>query len=166
MTTNREQSPSSVNTSQRSPQHQDDLPVVEIFDDNELLYRRYLLAHFIDHQLVPQHFQFPRPSFNRSKFSQPEDVLHPDCCDGKVLEPGWGVLECFASDACVSTQSHDDRKLTLRPKHRPLPTCYAHSELWCFLPDGTETKPSATVREKLRIKLSNIKFNERVPAIA
>jgi hypothetical protein len=84
MTTNHEQSPSSENTSERSPVHQDGLQVVDTFDSDEVLYRRYLLAHFIDHELVPQHFQFPRPSFNRSKFSEPVDVLHPDCCHGNL----------------------------------------------------------------------------------
>jgi hypothetical protein len=146
--------------------HQDGLSVVDTFDDNEVLYRRYVLAHFVDHVLVPQHFQFPRPSFNRSKFSQPVDVLHPDCCDGKVLGTGWGVLECLASDAHVSAQSHDNKELVLHPKHRPLPTCYAHSELWCFSSEGgTEVKPSTTVKEKFRIKLAK-KFNENILATA
>jgi hypothetical protein len=140
------------------------LSVVETFDDDEVLYRRYLLAHFIDHELVPQHFHFPRPSFNRSKFSRPLDVLHPDCCDGKTLGTGWGVLECLASDAHVSTQSHDAKELVLHPKHKPLATCYAHTELWCFTSEsGAEAKPSPTVKEKLRIKLAK-KFNERIPA--
>ena len=146
--------------------HQDGLPVVDTFDDNEVLYRRYLLAHFVDHELVPQHFQFPRPSFNRSKFSQPVDVLHPDCCDGRVFGSGLGVLECLASDARVSTLSHDNREVALHPKHIPLPTCYAHSELWCIISeDGTELRPSSTVREKFRIKLAK-KFSERIPATA
>jgi hypothetical protein len=142
------------------------LSVVETFDDDEVLYRRYLLAHFIDHELVPQHFQFPRPSFNRSKFSEPVDVLHPDCCDGKVLGTGWGVLECLALDARVSTQSHDDKELVLGPKHRPLPTCYAHSELWCIVAEsGVEPKLSSTLKERFRIKLAK-KFNERILATA
>jgi hypothetical protein len=146
--------------------HQDGLSVVDTFDDNEVLYRRYLLAHFVDHELVPQHFRFPRPSLNRSKFSQPVDVLHPDCCDGKVLGTGWGVLECLASDAHVSTQSHDNKELVLHPKHRPLLTCYAHSELWCIASEsGAEVKPSTTAKEKFRIKLAK-KFNERIPATA
>jgi hypothetical protein len=135
-----------------------------MFDEGEVLYRRYLLAHFVDRELVPQHFQFPRPSFNRSKFSQPEDVLHPDCCDGKSLAPGWGVLECVASDARVSAQSQDNKELVLDPKHRPLSTCYAHSELWCIVSESdTEVKPSSTVKEKFRIKLAK-KFTERIRA--
>jgi len=166
MPTNQEQSPSSENTSQHKPVHQDELPVVETFDDDEVLYRRYLLAHFVDHELVPQHFQFPRPSLNRSRFSQPVDVLHPDCCDGRNLGPGWGVLECSASDVRVSVQSHDHQELVLRPMHRPLPTCYAHSELWCIVAEsGAEVKPSSTVKEKFRIRLAK-KFNERISATA
>jgi len=166
MPTNQEQSPSSESTLQPSPTHQDGLPVVEAFDDGEVLYRRYLLVHFIDRELVPQHFQFPRPSFNRSKFSQPDDVLHPDCCDGRVLGSGWGVLECPASDARVSTRSQEDKELVLHPKHVPRQTCYAHSELWCFESEnGMEVKPSSKVRERLRIKLAK-KFNERIPATA
>lgn len=163
---NQEQSPSSENTLQHRPVHQGGLPVVETFDDDEVLYRRYLQAHFVDHELVPQHFQFPRPSFNRSKFSQPVDVLHPDCCGGREFGPGWGVLECPASNARVSAQSHDQQELVLHPTHRPLPTCYAHSELCCIVAEsGAEVKPSSTAKEKFRIKLAK-KFNERIPAKA
>jgi hypothetical protein len=164
MPTNPEQSPSSEHTLQHSPLHQDGLPVVRTFDNDEVIYRRYLSDHFVEQQLVPQHFQFPNPSFNRSKFSRPEDVLHADCCDGKVLGSGWGVLECLASAACVSIQSHDNRTLILHPTHVPLPTCYAHSELSCIASEnGTAVKPSPTAKEKFRIKLAKI-FKERIQA--
>jgi hypothetical protein len=106
-------------------------------------------------QVAPQSIRFPKPSFNRSKFSKPEDVLHVDCCDGKRL-PGWGVLESRLSDLRASAESGDNRTFTLYPKHEPETTCYAHSELWCSSPTSEDAKPTDSVKEKLRIKLARI----------
>jgi len=104
MPTNPEQSPSSEATSQARPMHQDGRTAVDSFDPDEFLYRRYALVHFADGQVLPQSISFPKPSFNRGKFSRPEDVLHVDCCDGKELM-GWGVLESKVSEIMVSAES-------------------------------------------------------------
>src|SRR5271154_5097258 len=69
-----------------------------IFGHGERLYRRYMADHFKQRQLLPAAFRFPRQSFNREKYSIPEDVLHCDCCDGRKLPDGWGVLECSSTD--------------------------------------------------------------------
>jgi hypothetical protein len=153
MPTNPEHSPSSEPTLQVRPVHQDGRMAVDTFDPDEFLYRRYSTVHLVDGQVLPQTISFPNPSFNRNKFSRPEDVLHIDCCDGKE-RPGWGVLEGRASDLCVSAESGDKRKFTMYPKHAPKPTCYAHSELWCASPDSKDAKPSQSAKEKLRILLS------------
>jgi hypothetical protein len=144
--------------------HQDGRTAVDTFDADEFLYRRYAMVHFADGQVLPQTISFPKPSFNRSKFSRPEDVLHIDCCDGKGL-PGWGVLESRASDLCVSAESGDKRKFTLYPKHVPEPTCYAHSELWCTSPTSEDAKPTESAKEKLRILLSR-ELKVKIPATA
>jgi hypothetical protein len=153
MPTNPEQSLSSEATSQARPMHQEGRSGVDSFDPDEFLYRRYALVHFVDGRVLPQSISFPKPSFNRSKFSGPEDVLHVDCCGGKELF-GWGVVEGRASDLSVSAESGDKRKFTLYPKHVPEPSCYAHSELWCSSPSSEDARPTESAKEKLRILLS------------
>jgi hypothetical protein len=155
MPTSPEYSPSSEAISQARPMHQDGQTAVDAFDPDELLYRRYSLVHIVNGQVAPQSISFPKPSLNRSRFSRPEDVLHVDCCNGKELT-GWGVLESNASDLRVSAESGDSRTFTLYPKHVPEPTCYAHSELWCSSPTSEDAKPTDSVKEKLRIKLSRV----------
>jgi len=136
--------------------------MVEVFDSDEFFYRRYSVAHVVNGNVLPQSITFPKPSFNRSKFSRPEDVLHADCCDGQELL-GWGVLESKVSDLRVSAQSGDDRNFTTYPKHVPKQTCYAHSELWCASPPLEDAKPSQTAKEKLRILLSRA-LKVKIPA--
>jgi hypothetical protein len=143
--------------------HQDGR-TVDTFDPDEFFYRRYAMVHVVDDQVLPQHIGFPKPSFNRSKFSQPEDVLHVDCCDGKEL-PGWGVLESKVSDLCVSAESGDKRKFTTYPKHVPRPTCYAHSELWCASSTSEDAKPTESAKEKLRILVARA-LKVKIPATA
>lgn len=144
--------------------HQDGRTAIDSFDPDEFLYRRYALVHFADGQVLPQSISFPKPSFNRGRFSRPEDVLDVDCCDGKNL-PGWGVLEGSTSGLCVSAESGDKRMFTLYPKHVPNPNCYAHSELWCSSPPSEDAKPTESSKEKLRILLSRA-LKVKIPATA
>jgi len=144
--------------------HQDGRAPDDALDATELFYRRYSLAHFVEGHVLPQSISFPKPSFNRSKYSNPEDVLHVDCCNGKELS-GWGVVESAVADLCISRESGDKQKLTLYPKHVPLPTCYAHSELWCQSETSNDVKPSQSVKEKFRIELSRA-LKVRIPATA
>jgi hypothetical protein len=165
MPTNPEHSPSSEPTSQASPIHQNGRTAVDEFDADEFLYRRYSTVHIVDGQVTPQSISFPKPSFNRSKFSLPQDVLHADCCDGKEL-PGWGVLEGCVPELRVSAESGDKRPFVTYPKHIPKETCYAHSELWCASPpDSDDAKPSQSAKEKLRILVSR-RLRVRIAATA
>lgn len=164
MPTNPEQFPSFEATSQPRPVQQDGRPAVDAFDPSEFFYRRYSISHFADGYVLPQTFSFPRPSFNRSKFSRPEDVLHTDCCDGKE-RPGWGVLECPVLDLSISKVSGDGRTFTLYPRHIPKTSCYAHSELWCESLISKDAKPSESAKEKLRIALSRV-LKVKIPATA
>ena len=152
-----------------SPVHQDGRAPVLSFDNEELLYRRYLSVHFVEGQLLPQTFRFPKQSFNRSKFSNPEDVLHIGCCDGNPLFPSvesWGVLQCRVSAIPTPIDSSNGEGFHFFPKHVPKPTCYAHSELWCrreSSSSGDYDSPPASVREKFRIKLARV-LSSRIPA--
>ena len=159
-----ERSPSSEVTSQARPLHQDGRTTVDPFEPDEFLYRRYAVIHFADGRVLPQSIRFPKPSFNRSKFSIPENVLHADCCNGKELS-GLGVLEGKVADLSVSAESGDMRRFTTYPKHVPEPTCYAHSELWCTSPNSEDARPSESAKEKLRILLARA-LRVRIPATA
>jgi hypothetical protein len=123
-----------------------------VFVDGEKLFRRYLREHFLDQQLLPSAFQFPRQSFNREKYSTPEDVLHPDCCNGKKLKD-WGVLECPATDLPTPIKGPENREFHFKAEHRPWACCYAHTEVTCR-ENQTEKSPSPKVKELFRIELA------------
>lgn len=147
--------------------HQGEQVALQTFANNELLYRRYLSLHFPNNQLAPQHFKFPNPSFNRSLFSRPQDVLHVDCCGGTPLVPsaGWGVLECNVGDIPNPVQSADGRLFNFLPQHVPLTTCYAHSEIWCSCPTQANAEPSKSAKEMFRIRMARA-FRVRIEATA
>jgi hypothetical protein len=154
MPTNPKPSLTSEITSQPKPMHRDGQAAIEAFDADEFLYRRYSKDQIVEGHVVPQTVSFPKPSFNRSRFSRPEDVLHVDCCGGKLPLPGLGVLEGRVGDFRKSAESGDNRIFTLYPKHVPNETCYAHSELLCATSDSEDAKPSQSAKEKLRIIVS------------
>jgi hypothetical protein len=127
----------------------------QVFSEGELLYRRYKAEHFQNQQLLPAAFKFPRPSFNREKYSTPEDVLHPDCCDGKQLSVGWGVLECSSTNLPTPVVGQDGQVFHFEPIHKPQDCCYAHSEVWCRSGgSGFVDEPSRKVRETFRVRLA------------
>jgi hypothetical protein len=130
-------------------------PEDQVFSEGELLYRRYLRIHFHNEQLLPSAFKFPHQSFNREKYSIPEDVLHPDCSDGKKLEIGWGVLECSSTNLPTPLDGSDGKTFQFEPLHKPLECCYAHTELWCKADDGEFVdEPNRKVKETFRVRLA------------
>lgn len=132
------------------------------FQPGEFLYRRYLRGHFVDNRLLPSAFQFPRPSFNRAKYSTPEHVLHPDCCDGK-LHVGYGVLICAISDLPTPVLGGDNREFRFSAVHRPERCCYAHTEIHCTVEGNEVEQPSKVVKEKFRVALA-LKMTIHTPA--
>src|ERR1700719_3729311 len=112
------------------PQYRDGQAEDQNFEEDELLYRRYKAEHFQGEQILPSAFRFPRQSVNRQKYSQPDDVLHPDCCNGESFE-GWGVLECLSSDLPTPIDGGNGVIFSFAPVHRPSECCYAHTEIWC-----------------------------------
>lgn len=113
-----------------------------------------MVAHFQNRQLLPAAFRFPRQSFNREKYSKPEDVLHSDCCDGHKLEDGWGVLECSSTDLPTPIGGQDGRTFQFEAIHNPLECCYAHTEVCCKAGDEFVGQPSPTVKEMFRVRLA------------
>lgn len=136
------------------PRYRYDDPEDQTFAEGEPLYRRYRAEHFQNHQLLPSALRFPRPSFNRGKYSNPEDVLHSDCCDGKELHDGWGVIECSSSDLPTPIDGPDGRTFRFEPVHQPLECCHAHTEIWCNSDGEFVDAPSPKVREAFRVKLA------------
>ena len=118
------------------------------------MYRRYMAEHFQNRQLLPAAFRFPGPSFNRGKYSAPEDVLHLDCCDGKKLQGGWGVLQCSSTDLPSPIEDQDKKRFEFEPVHKPVDCCYAHTELCCKVGGELVDEPSRKVRETFRVSLA------------
>lgn len=125
----------------------------DVFANGELLYRRYKREHYPDERLLPAAFRFPRPSFNRQKYSAPEDVLHPDCCDGKRYN-GYGVLECSSTDLPTPIDGSEDKTFHFKVVHQPCECCYAHSEVWCTSDGVPVDEPSKAVKETFRVRLA------------
>jgi hypothetical protein len=112
------------------------------------------MEHFQNQQLLPSAFKFPRQSFNREKYSTPEDVLHADCCEGKKLQDGWGVLECSSTSLPTPINGQDGRTFQFEPIHRPLDCCFARTELCCKAGGESVDEPSPKVREIFRVRLA------------
>ena len=137
------------------PRYRNGDPEDQVFGEGERLYRRYRAEHFQNQRLLPSAFQFPRQSFNRGKYSSPEDVLHRDCCDGKLLPSGWGVLECLSNNLPTPIEGQDGRTFQFEAIHQPLECCYAHTEVWCKAAGGEIVDaPSPKVKEIFRVKLA------------
>jgi hypothetical protein len=136
------------------PRYRNGDPEDQEFAEGELLFRRYKAEYFPNGRLLPAAFRFPRVSFNREKYSKPEDVLHPDCCDGQKLEDGWGVLECSPTNLPTPIDGQDGRTFQFEPIHKPLKCCYAHTEVCCKTGGEFVDEPSKKVRETFRVRLA------------
>jgi hypothetical protein len=142
------------------------------FSDGEKLYRRFSPASLdsdgtlIAMQLVEP--DFPRGlSTNRSKYSIPEDVLHPDCCAQKDYSR-WGIaaleyqslLELFEISGDGNAPSRRYRILVL---HIPLEKCYAHTEITCCAEGENTPSDTGKVRRGFRAQLARLFSIERFP---
>jgi len=136
------------------PRYRNGDPEDQLFTEGELLFRRYKAEHFQNGRLLPAAFKFPRQSFNREKYSRPEDVLHSDCCDGQKLQDGWGVLECSSTDLPTPIDGQDGRAFQFEPIHKPLECCYAHTEVCCRAGGEFVDAPSPKVKEMFRVRLA------------
>jgi hypothetical protein len=139
------------------PQHALERVEVSRFQDGESLYRRYLASHFQDGELDPSAIRFDEPpSFLRSAFSLPEDAIHPDCADGKDVS-NYGVLKMQASEAQHQEKARNGSAFDFTPVHRPLPSCYAHSEIHCSCAanlEGKYSEPPKDVRKAFRLRIA------------
>jgi hypothetical protein len=129
------------------------------FGLTERLFRRYPEGLLVAGKPVPLVMQLDSGvSVNRERFSEPQDVLEPDCCDGRP-RPGHVVLAFRVSNLpnAISTEDHPERVFQFRLKHTPRETCYPHSEVWSNQSgdvDDDYQRPPKQVRDKLRAALA------------
>jgi len=141
--------------------HQNGRAVDQNFGPAESLFRRYPRRWLLNGKPVPLTMQFEDQSgisVNRSKYSEAQDVLEPDCCDGHVRAE-CVVLEFPTADVPPELRTEDGTNRTFRfpLKHVPQDTCYAHSEIWCNQEGDIELpyeSPPKRVRDIFRAKLA------------
>lgn len=114
------------------------------FDTCEHLYRRYPRSYLKDGKPIPLTMSFEDHSgisVNRGKYSEPQDVLEPDCCEGQG-RPNCVVLDFLVSDVPgeIPVNDNSGRRFQFCLAHKPTDSCYAHSEIWCN-EDGDPGKP-------------------------
>jgi hypothetical protein len=141
--------------------HQNGRAVDQNFGPAETLFRRYPRRWLVNGKPVPLTMQFEEQSgisVNRSNYSEAQDVLEPDCCDGRVRIE-CVVLEFPTNDVPTELRTEDGTNRTFRfpLKHVPRETCYAHSEIWCNQEGNIELpyeSPPKRVRDIFRAKLA------------
>lgn len=138
--------------------HQNGRGEDQVFSQTELLFRRYPRKLLLNGRPVPLTMQFDDKSgvsVNRGLYSEPHDVLEPDCCNGNQ-RPDSVVLEFAVSDVPVSIAGQDRREFRFSPKHVPKEQCYSHTEIWCNAEGDIERayqSPSKQVRDIFRAEL-------------
>lgn len=116
--------------------HRNGREVDQSFDPEESLFRRFPKAGLLHGKPVAlTTISFAADSgisVNRSKYSEPQDVLEPDCCNG-VYRPECVVLDIHNCELPQEIAATDNtgRVFRFRMVHRPGDTCFAHSEVWC-----------------------------------
>ncbi len=122
------------------------------FGKDENLYRRYTKEHWVNNTFVGAGFKFPKPSVNRQRYGEPEDVIYSD--DGKF--DSWGVLEFAVETIPARLEDGAGKPFIFFPRHTPDEDNFAHSEIWCECESerGKQAEPTSTVKKKFRTMLS------------
>jgi len=106
--------------------YRNDRPVDPHFASEEFLYRRCRQADVHGERLLPYAIRFyPDWSVNRSKYSEPEDVLYPSYLD-------WGVASFQVQDIPPHMVSGGGILFEFKAEHVPEDDNYAHSEVRTF----------------------------------
>ena len=148
--------------------HRNDRHPDQNFPADELLFRRFLKSSLLNGWPTPLTIPIEEASgisVNRARYSLPQDVLEPDCCNGNH-RTGMVVLEFVVSDL-PKRISANGREYAFVPKHVPHECCFAHSEIWCNSSGDTALpceKPSKTIRDLFRAQLlSKMLAGGRIP---
>ena len=129
---------------------QDEPAVDSLFDDDEELYHACKRCMIVDSRLDTAAIGFPNNSIstNRSKYSEPQDVLdHPS-------RDGFGVVAWNVADIPTQAFVPKNRKAAtyqLNVKHVPTEDNYAHSEIQIWkngvFDRGTKIKAKSLMQE-------------------
>ena len=127
----------------RARVHRNGRAVDPNFGADERLFRRYPKKALVNGKPVPLTI-LPLDSgvsVNRGNYSEPQDVLEPDCCDGHARS-GYVVLDIHVSDIpeMIVTEDGAERVFRFGLSHEPRDTCYPHSEIRCNQ-DGDIRRP-------------------------
>jgi hypothetical protein len=136
--------------------------VVPEFGADERLYLRYEADHWVQGELTSAGIRFPDTSVNRSRFSEPEDVLFSE--QGRYNR--HGVVFFPVSDIPVRIAldpPNNGNPYLFRIDHKPLDDNYSHSEIRSR-PEGTveDREPSKTIKKQFRIQLCQRLTQDRV----
>jgi hypothetical protein len=143
--------------------HANGRPRDQAFDPSDALFRRYPEKFLVDGKPVPvvmQAMKFDENSgisVNWGRYSEPQDVLEPDCCDGSRRQD-CVVLTIMVSEvpSQVLTTDGSNRVFRFPLKHGPKAHCYAHSEIWCNQSgdvDQPHESPPKQVKDEFRLRL-------------
>jgi hypothetical protein len=124
-------------------------PVDQVFSPDENLYFRYKDNETVDGRIIPVGIRFPDFSVNRSKYSEPEDVLIPSYAE-------YGILTFKVKDIPAPERTNETTLYEWKAVHEPLDDNYSHSEVQTFK-NGMYTKKldvPKTLKKKFRVILS------------
>ena len=140
---------SSLETNRPERMFRRNRPIDENFDLEEELYYRCQAQHVDEQRLLPGAIRFPNFSVNRSKYSEPEDVLIPSYQD-------WGIATFRVGNLPEPELTDDTTEYEWRVVHDPLEDNYAHSEVRTFKNSvySENLKVPSTIKKKFRQILS------------
>lgn len=149
--------------------HRNGREVDHTFDPDEHLFRRYPKRYLVNGKPVPITMQFEADSgisVNRSRYSQPQDVLEPDCCDGES-RPECVVLDIHCDEVPkeITTKDGSGRVFRFRLAHKPKELCFAHSEIWCNQQGDIRQaceEPPRHVKDIFRVEIARQLANREV----
>ena len=116
-------------------------PIDPEFLPPELLYYRIGVPGGVGSRPDGVDIRLPEDSVNRGKYSEPADVLYPDCFHLGVAEfPVSGI----PAPRSFTDQAGETREFRLRAEHDPYEDNYAHSEVRAFR-EGTRVKRTGKI---------------------
>lgn len=117
------------------------------FSPDERLFRRIAPRDAPDGNLNESLLPSPDFSVNRSKYSEPDDVL--------LGWPAFGIFSFRVDDIPIEVVAADGRRFRFGAEHAPEDLNYSHSEV-CTYSSGSrmkEKKPPGQVRTQFRLEL-------------
>lgn len=158
------------------PLKRGELAVDQVFDGSERMYRRVppeCLSPL--GELVPSQIRCSfgdtiekSPSVVRAKYGRPNDVLHPDCANGKDVSHHL-VFYLTAGGLPTDVESGNKERYDFYPFHDPKASCYAHSVIACkkqMNTSGNYDEPTHGVRNRLKALFVSAFQNHRIEAEA